>query len=207
MNASMNDTHNLAWKLVYVLRGWPFVPVEDIRIRKKIIRSGPHQFNLRIQFAQLFSGKPRTEENQDGVSHEEFLKIFQKFGGFTSGIGIHYGGSTIVDVTRQECAKNVVVGQRMPPQMLLRAADSRPVQLQDMLPSDTLFKTIVFGGDGELLDKVAPQLEALFNRYRERVDMMSILSSSAPAGLHSWICPLFSDPIGPSACSSVARDI
>jgi hypothetical protein len=22
MNASMNDTHNLAWKLLWVLRGW-----------------------------------------------------------------------------------------------------------------------------------------------------------------------------------------
>ncbi|CAK5283211.1 unnamed protein product [Mycena citricolor] len=181
MNASMNDTHNLAWKLVYVLRGWAGLSL--LKTYEFERRSYAQDLiNFDIQFAQLFSGKPRTEENQDGVSHEEFLKIFQKFGGFTSGIGIHYGGSTIVDVTRQECAKNVVVGQRMPPQMLLRAADSRPVQLQDMLPSDTLFKTIVFGGDGELLDKVAPQLEALFNRYRERVDMMSILSSSAPAG-------------------------
>jgi hypothetical protein len=26
------------------------------------------------QFSKLFSGKPRTEENQDGVSHELFLK-------------------------------------------------------------------------------------------------------------------------------------
>jgi hypothetical protein len=26
------------------------------------------------QFARLFSGKPRTEQFQDGVSHEDFLK-------------------------------------------------------------------------------------------------------------------------------------
>lgn len=26
------------------------------------------------KFAALFSGKPRTEENQDGVSHAEFLE-------------------------------------------------------------------------------------------------------------------------------------
>ena len=29
MNASMNDTHNLAWKLAYVLRGWADISILD----------------------------------------------------------------------------------------------------------------------------------------------------------------------------------
>lgn len=29
--------------------------------------------NFDKKFSALFSGKPRTEDNQDGVSHEEFL--------------------------------------------------------------------------------------------------------------------------------------
>jgi phenol 2-monooxygenase len=30
--------------------------------------------NFDRKFAALFSGKPRTQENQDGVSHETFLE-------------------------------------------------------------------------------------------------------------------------------------
>lgn len=37
----------------------------------------------------------------------------------------------------------------MTPQVVLRAADLRPFELQDVLPSDTRFKIIVFVGDLE----------------------------------------------------------
>ena len=30
--------------------------------------------NFDRQFAALFSGKPRSQDNQDGVSHEQFLE-------------------------------------------------------------------------------------------------------------------------------------
>lgn len=35
----------------------------------------------------------------------------------------------------------------MPPQILLRAADSRPYELHDLLPSDARFKVLVFTGN------------------------------------------------------------
>ena len=35
----------------------------------------------------------------------------------------------------------------MPPQVIIRAADLRPYELHDLLPSDTRFKVIVFTGD------------------------------------------------------------
>lgn len=35
----------------------------------------------------------------------------------------------------------------MPPQIIIRASDFRPIELQDLLPSDTRFKVIVFTGD------------------------------------------------------------
>ena len=120
------------------------------------------------QFAALFSGKPRTSDNQDGISHEQFLKCarnlcttsvnpfqtftldfyraFQTFGGFTSGIGVHYGPSEIVNLKHQECARNLVIGERMVPQIFTRAADGRPVEIQDLLPADTRWKIVVFLG-------------------------------------------------------------
>lgn len=74
-------------------------------------------------------------------------RAFQTFGGFTSGIGIHYAPSAIVDPSHQSCATKLTVGQRVPPQVLVRAADARPYELQDLLPADGRFKLLVFAGD------------------------------------------------------------
>ena len=35
----------------------------------------------------------------------------------------------------------------MPPQIIIRAADARPFELQDLLPADTRFKVLIFAGD------------------------------------------------------------
>lgn len=145
MNASMNDTHNLAWKIVQVLRGCakPSILKTYEAERRKYAQD---LIDFDKQFAALFSGKPRTSDNQDGVSHEEFLKAFQTFGGFTSGIGVHYSPSVIVNTKHQKCAKNLIIGERMLPQVFVRAADTRPVEIQDLLPADTRFKILVFLG-------------------------------------------------------------
>lgn len=37
----------------------------------------------------------------------------------------------------------------MPPQVVVRAADARPFDLQDLLPSDARFKILIFAGDLE----------------------------------------------------------
>ncbi|KAI6044088.1 FAD binding domain-containing protein [Pisolithus marmoratus] len=148
MNASINDTHNLAWKIVQVLRGWANPSIlrtyesERRKYAKDLI-----EFDKR--YAALFSGKPRTSDKQDGVSHEEFHKAYETASGFTSGIGIHYGPSMIVNAKHQRCAKNLVVGQRMLPQVFVRAADARPVEIHDLLPADIRFKILIFLGSME----------------------------------------------------------
>jgi phenol 2-monooxygenase (NADPH) len=35
----------------------------------------------------------------------------------------------------------------MLPQIIIRAADARPFELQDLLPADTRFKVLIFAGD------------------------------------------------------------
>jgi len=74
-------------------------------------------------------------------------RIFQTFGGFTSGIGIHYAESSITNSKHQSQAKNLIIGQRILPQIFLRAADFRPVEMQDLLPADARFKVLVFTGN------------------------------------------------------------
>ncbi|KZT07245.1 uncharacterized protein LAESUDRAFT_758651 [Laetiporus sulphureus 93-53] len=146
MNASMNDTHNLAWKLAHVLRG-----CADISLLKTYEferrKYAQDLINFDKKFATLFSGKPRTEDNEDGVSHEEFLEAFQAFGAFTSGIGVHYQPSAIVNTKHQSFASNLIIGQRVLPHVFIHAANFQPVEMQDLLPSDMRFKVLVFTGD------------------------------------------------------------
>ena len=72
---------------------------------------------------------------------------FKTVGGFTSGIAIRYGFSTLVNDTHQPLASNIAIGERVPPQVFIRAASSQPIEVQDMLPADTRFKILVFAGD------------------------------------------------------------
>ena len=73
-------------------------------------------------------------------------RAFQTFGAFTSGIGVHYEPSALVDTSYQELAPKLTIGERLIPQVVVRAADARPFELQDLLPADTRFKLLVFAG-------------------------------------------------------------
>ncbi|KAF8075152.1 FAD binding domain-containing protein [Lyophyllum atratum] len=147
MNASMNDTHNLAWKLVHVIRGWanPSILTTYELERRKYAQD---LIDYDKEFARMFSGKIKTADGEDGdVSADEFTRSFELFSGISSGIGICYQQSSITDARHQSEAKNLIVGKRLPPQLLVRAADHRPYELQDLCPSDTRFKVLVFTGD------------------------------------------------------------
>ena len=76
----------------------------------------------------------------------QFHRAFETSGDFISGVGVHYEPSEIVDIKHQQCARNLVIGQRMPPQIFVRAADARPVDIQDFLPADIRWKILVFFG-------------------------------------------------------------
>ncbi|KAF5373285.1 hypothetical protein D9615_007378 [Tricholomella constricta] len=146
MNASMNDTHNLSWKLVQVLRGWadPSLLQTYESERRKYAQD---LIDFDKQFAAMFSGKVKTAESEDGISAQEFMKIIRTSGGFTSGVGICYQESAIVNACHQSHAKNLTIGKRLPSQIVVRAADFHPIELQHLLPSDARFKVFVFAGD------------------------------------------------------------
>ncbi|KAK1231895.1 hypothetical protein PQX77_004986 [Marasmius sp. AFHP31] len=146
MNASMNDSYNLVWKLSHVLKGWASRSLLSTYETERRLYA-TQLINFDKKFAKLFSGKPRSELHIDGVSHEEFLMAFQTFGKFTSGTGVHYEKSDIVDTRYQSLAPELIIGERVPPETLVRAADGRPYNIQDLLPSDAKFKVLVFTGD------------------------------------------------------------
>jgi Phenol hydroxylase, C-terminal dimerisation domain len=88
-----------------------------------------------------------------------------------SGIGIRYRPSVITNAQYQSHAKSLIVGERIIPQMIVRVADGRPYQLQDLLPADARFKVLIFTGDASderqlvTLRKLAVDLEQILVKY------------------------------------------
>lgn len=73
--------------------------------------------------------------------------------------------SAIVDTIHQGCAPNIIIGERMLPQIFVRAADARPVEIQDMLPADTRFKLLLFAG------LLTPEQLTKVRRFAEELEL------------------------------------
>ena len=73
------------------------------------------------------------------------FRAFRVYSGLTSGVGVQYDQS-IITVGDKNKTK-IIVGERFPPQVVLQAADMKPVEIQDLCLSDTRFKIFIFTGD------------------------------------------------------------
>ncbi|KAF8711787.1 Phenol hydroxylase, C-terminal dimerization domain, partial [Rhizoctonia solani] len=139
MNAAIGDSHNLAWQLVHTLRGWTNPRLLDMYERER--RQYAHEL---IEFDRKLSKVLASKSEKSSDSHQKLLKAFA---GFISGTGISYSTTMKQASAFQNLAPRITIGQRVPPQVILRMADSRPFEIHDMLPSDSRFKLLVFGGD------------------------------------------------------------
>lgn len=147
LNTSVNDTWNLAWKLAHVLKG--YAPKSLIRSyseeRQKIAKI---LIDFDREWAAMFSAKPKSEENPDGVDPAAFQAYFQKFSHFTAGVGIQYEqGPWIGSDTHQALAKGLLVGKRFHTSMVTRMADAKPVQLGHVHKADGAWRVYVFASD------------------------------------------------------------
>jgi phenol 2-monooxygenase len=89
-----------------------------------------------------------------GISHFASLMLRWKrpretlaFSGLYTGIGVRYQASLAINGARQELAKNVVIGERVPLGSVVRAADGRTYHIHDLITSDSHFKLFVFAGN------------------------------------------------------------
>lgn len=136
-----------------------------------------------------------------------FIRVFQTFGGFTSGIGVHYSPSEIVDPKHQRCAQNLVIGERMLPQIFVRAADIRPVEIQDMLPADVRFKVLFFVGnltetrvaELNLLAKKFQKPSNFFHRYNDDGNVSTLfdiitITAGKKENINNFLLPAFFRP-------------
>ncbi|KAJ3931834.1 MAG: FAD binding domain-containing protein [Lentinula lateritia] len=184
MNASINDTYNLAWKLVWVLRGW------SNRTLLKTYEFERRQYALDLisfdkKLAKLISEKTHNESNVDGAMRTAYMSMIQKSTEFSSGIGVHYLPSDIVNIKNQGLASGIVIGKRMPPGTVVRLLDFCPVHIHDLLPSDTRFKIFVFAGNASSSAQLMrlQQLAAKIDTLRSLLGLDIVPGNSSQSGL------------------------
>ncbi|KIJ34905.1 hypothetical protein M422DRAFT_782649 [Sphaerobolus stellatus SS14] len=137
-NASMGDSHNLAWKLAYVIRGWA---------KPSLLQT--YEDERRTYAQDLIAFDREISESLEVGTAEDYRRLLHKQNLFTSGIGIHYSKSRLTvssdaSVTSDKRVKN---GQRIPFGPVIRLADWEPYDLQDLCLSDGTFKLLIFPGD------------------------------------------------------------
>jgi len=146
MNVSMQDSFNLGWKLVSVLRGQCQPRLlhtysdERQAVAKELI-----DFDRR--FAEMFSATPKdpTDADSQGVDPAEFQKYFVAQQHFTAGTGTHYQPSLICgEPTWQKLATGLEIGKRFHSAPVIRLADVRPMHLGHILQADGRWRLFVF---------------------------------------------------------------
>lgn len=147
MNASLQDGYNFGWKVGAVLTGQADASLLDTYVRER------HQYARELiefdrYFAKMFSSEGKAGKR---ASPEEFNEAFVRAGVFTAGMAAKYEQSSVIatDISKQELAVEVVVGQRLPSAQVVRMSDSKPFQLLKLLRSDSRWRILVFAGDAE----------------------------------------------------------
>ncbi|KAL2821312.1 thioredoxin-like protein [Aspergillus cavernicola] len=101
MNVSMMDSYNLAWKLAYHVNGLTATAsdkaslLDTYHIERHA--NAQHLIDFDRKFSSGFSDKVGTAESKSGISHAEFVNMFNTGCGFTSGCGVEYVENLAVD--------------------------------------------------------------------------------------------------------------
>ncbi|WP_395397417.1 FAD-binding monooxygenase [Novosphingobium sp. BL-8A] len=146
MNVSMQDTFNLGWKLAAVLQGQAepallhSYSAERQTIAKELI-------DFDREFAAMFSAKPKTAEDEDGVDPAAFQRYFVKQGRFTAGTATQYRPSALTGSgDHQQLAEGFKVGMRFHSAPVVRLADAKLMHLGHVAEADGRWRIYLFAG-------------------------------------------------------------
>ena len=141
MNTSLQDGHNIGWKLGAILRGQAGPELlRTYNIEREKVAADLIEFDR--SFAALFS-------MQNHVTPEHFTEQFIKSGRFTAGLTKTYDDSAITSrrASTQTLAPKIEIGARFPSTQVVRFCDARAIQLAKALSADGRWRIIVFAGD------------------------------------------------------------
>lgn len=148
MNVSMMDAYNLSWKLAHSILGLTPRTAEGApdpvleTFDQERVDTARQLIDFDKKFSHMFSGQIGAQDSSaQGLSQTEFQSIFSQGSGFTSGCGLHYRTSTIVDdhqvagsiqaLAGDSQSTHLTIGRRMLNVELKRYADGSIRQLHD----------------------------------------------------------------------------
>jgi phenol 2-monooxygenase len=146
MNVSMQDSFNLGWKLMSVLRGRSSPELlRSYSIERRAVAQDLIDFDR--EFAKMFSAAPRDPSNpqSDGVDPVEFQNYFVRQGRFTAGVETRYRPSLLTgEPKHQQLAKGFPIGMRFHSAPVIRLADAKRVHLGHVVKADGRFRLFIF---------------------------------------------------------------
>jgi len=127
------------------------------------------------KFSKLFSGKPKSETcpeegDEEGISLDEFKKVFATGNEFAAGTIINYDESPLVvksstSGAKQHLAPNLPIGKRFISAQVVNVASATPDQLSTRIPTNGSFRMLVFPGN-----VAEPRLMARLKRFAGWLD-------------------------------------
>ena len=146
MNVSMQDSFNLGWKLMSVLRGRSSPELlRSYSLERRAVAQDLIDFDR--EFAKMFSAAPRDPSNpqSDGVDPVEFQNYFVRQGRFTAGVETRYRPSLLTgEPKHQQLAKGFPIGMRFHSAPVIRLADAKRVHLGHVVKADGRFRLFIF---------------------------------------------------------------
>ena len=148
MNVSMGDTFNLGWKLAQVLRGRSQPSLlhtysAERWLAAKMLIDTDHNW------ARVMSAPPGQSE-LDGSDMPRFQKQFIENLVFTGGLSVCYQPSVISgQVQHQHLAKGLVQGERFHSAPVIRLADAKPMQLNEVIEADGRWRVFAFADEND----------------------------------------------------------
>ena len=145
MNVSMQDSFNLGWKLMSVLRGRSAPELlRTYSAERRAIAQDLIDFDR--EWAKMFSARPKASPGDtEGVDPAEFQKYFMRAGRFTAGVETRYRPSILTGKPKhQELATGFTIGMRFHSAPAIRLADAKPVHLGHAVEADGRFRLFLF---------------------------------------------------------------
>ena len=149
MNVSIQDTHNLGWKLALVVRG---IAKSSILATYESERRSIAQELIAFdqKFSKLWSKRPaKSAADEAGILMADFEQAFMKQQLFSAGFAVEYGASVLIakDSSKQDLATAIPLGKRFPSFKVVNHCDARSWHLAQRLKANGLFHILLFAGD------------------------------------------------------------
>ncbi|KAL2189256.1 hypothetical protein L209DRAFT_271215 [Thermothelomyces heterothallicus CBS 203.75] len=146
MNVSLQDGHNVGWKLGMVLRrlARPDALLPTYVLERE--RTAADLIDFDRAFARLFDSRYRRENH---LSPREVADHFVRAGRYTAGQAVRYDPSVITAAapSSSSVASGLTVGMAFRSAQVVRFCDAKAMQLVRGMPANGQWYLVVFAGD------------------------------------------------------------